>query len=117
MPKADAHFSQRAAELEKRGKEENSAAEVEHLASAAAVQGAVQTESGLVYLETVRGTGSAPTASDSVKVHYEGKLLNGQVFDSSYSRGEPITFPLGKGCYFLGFVPTIRETRDFHREM
>ncbi len=42
------------------------------------------------------GTGAKPTVSSSVKVHYEGKLLNGTVFDSSYKRGEPITFPLGR---------------------
>lgn len=40
------------------------------------------------------GTGAKPTATSSVKVHYEGKLANGVVFDSSYKRGEPISFPL-----------------------
>ena len=38
------------------------------------------------------GTGKKPTSADSVKVHYEGKLIDGTVFDSSIKRGEPITF-------------------------
>ena len=40
------------------------------------------------------GTGPKPLPGDSVKVHYEGKLLDGTVFDSSVARGEPATFPL-----------------------
>lgn len=40
------------------------------------------------------GTGTKPTGTSTVKVHYEGKLANGVVFDSSYKRGEPISFPL-----------------------
>jgi FKBP-type peptidyl-prolyl cis-trans isomerase FkpA len=42
------------------------------------------------------GTGAKPTASSVVKVHYEGKLANGKVFDSSYQRGQPISFPLNQ---------------------
>jgi FKBP-type peptidyl-prolyl cis-trans isomerase FkpA len=41
------------------------------------------------------GTGAQPKASNAVKVHYEGKLKDGTVFDSSYKRGQPISFPLG----------------------
>ncbi|MES2457498.1 MAG: FKBP-type peptidyl-prolyl cis-trans isomerase [Bacteroidota bacterium] len=52
------------------------------------------TASGLQYLVLTKGEGVAPTAADSVTVHYKGSLLNGQEFDSSYSRNEPITFPL-----------------------
>jgi FKBP-type peptidyl-prolyl cis-trans isomerase len=40
------------------------------------------------------GSGKSPTASDNVEVHYEGTLIDGTVFDSSYARGETITFPL-----------------------
>jgi FKBP-type peptidyl-prolyl cis-trans isomerase FkpA len=50
--------------------------------------------SGVEVTHLTVGKGAKPTASSSVKVHYEGKLLNGTVFDSSYKRGEPITFPL-----------------------
>jgi FKBP-type peptidyl-prolyl cis-trans isomerase len=42
------------------------------------------------------GSGASPSASDSVKVHYEGKLEDGTVFDSSIARGEPITFALNQ---------------------
>ncbi len=50
------------------------------------------TASGLQYKILTAGTGDKPTASDRVKVHYEGRLLDGNVFDSSYKRGEPTTF-------------------------
>ena len=40
------------------------------------------------------GSGDSPSADASVEVHYEGKLIDGTVFDSSYQRGETITFPL-----------------------
>ncbi|MBI3726510.1 FKBP-type peptidyl-prolyl cis-trans isomerase [bacterium] len=50
------------------------------------------TPSGLQYKVVTRGTGKKPTAQDAVVVNYEGKLLDGTVFDSSYKRGEPLTF-------------------------
>lgn len=40
--------------------------------------------------------GPHPKRSDEITVHYEGKLLNGEVFDSSFAKGEPVTFPLGR---------------------
>ena len=52
------------------------------------------TESGLKYLMVKEGTGKTPKASDSVTVHYTGRLTDGTVFDSSVERGEPATFPL-----------------------
>lgn len=53
------------------------------------------TASGLKYLVMKQGTGTAsPKATDTVKVHYHGTLLNGTVFDSSVQRNEPISFPL-----------------------
>lgn len=52
------------------------------------------TESGLQYEVLVQGKGPKPTAEQTVKVHYEGTLIDGTVFDSSYKRGEPIEFPL-----------------------
>jgi FKBP-type peptidyl-prolyl cis-trans isomerase FkpA len=71
------------------------AASVAYLAKAAAEPGVVRTDSGLVYRELTAGAGPSPTASDSVKVHYRGTLINGTEFDSSYKRNEPAQFPLG----------------------
>jgi FKBP-type peptidyl-prolyl cis-trans isomerase FkpA/FKBP-type peptidyl-prolyl cis-trans isomerase FklB len=61
---------------------------------AAAEKGAVKTPSGAIVTTLKPGTGPSPTASDKVKVHYQGTLMDGTVFDSSIQRGEPITFPL-----------------------
>jgi FKBP-type peptidyl-prolyl cis-trans isomerase FkpA len=61
---------------------------------AAAEKGAVKTASGAVVSTIKPGTGPSPTAADKVKVHYQGTLTDGTVFDSSIQRGEPITFPL-----------------------
>lgn len=60
-----------------------------------AKEGVVTTESGLQYRIITEGTGVKPTAEDSVTVHYSGKLLDGTEFDSSYTRQEPVTFPVG----------------------
>ncbi|MDR2775820.1 MAG: FKBP-type peptidyl-prolyl cis-trans isomerase [Tannerella sp.] len=57
-------------------------------------EGVITTESGLQYKVLTEGTGAKPTTSDTVKVHYTGKLLDGTVFDSSVQRGEPATFPV-----------------------
>ena len=54
----------------------------------------VTTSSGLVFKLIKQGTGPSPKASDTVKVHYRGTLLDGKEFDSSYSRGKPLEFPL-----------------------
>jgi hypothetical protein len=64
------------------------------LVDAGKVKGAVVSKTGLVYLSTVEGKGVSPKATDTVKVHYEGRLIDGTVFDSSIARGEPIEFPL-----------------------
>jgi FKBP-type peptidyl-prolyl cis-trans isomerase FkpA len=61
---------------------------------AAAEKGAVKTPSGAVVTTLKPGTGPSPAATDKVKVHYQGTLTDGTVFDSSIQRGEPITFPL-----------------------
>ena len=57
-------------------------------------EGVVTLPSGLQYKILQAGNGSKPKASDSVKCHYEGKLINGQIFDSSIRRGEPAVFPV-----------------------
>ncbi|MCX5783128.1 MAG: FKBP-type peptidyl-prolyl cis-trans isomerase [Elusimicrobia bacterium] len=50
--------------------------------------------SGVIYMETLAGTGETPKSSDTIKVHYHGTLADGTVFDSSKDRGTPATFPL-----------------------
>jgi FKBP-type peptidyl-prolyl cis-trans isomerase FkpA len=54
------------------------------------------TASGLQYQAITEGTGAKPKASDSVRVHYKGTLLNGETFDDSYARGEPVEFALAQ---------------------
>jgi FKBP-type peptidyl-prolyl cis-trans isomerase FkpA len=55
---------------------------------------AIRTESGLVYLATIEGTGKSPGVTDEVEVHYHGTLTDGTVIDSSVERGQTIKFPL-----------------------
>ncbi|MCK8492457.1 FKBP-type peptidyl-prolyl cis-trans isomerase [Spirosoma sp. RP8] len=57
-----------------------------------AKSGVVTTASGLQYSVEKEGTGAKPTATDRVKVHYTGRLLDGKVFDSSVERGQPMEF-------------------------
>jgi FKBP-type peptidyl-prolyl cis-trans isomerase FkpA len=52
--------------------------------------------SGVEVTHVKLGKGAKPTGASTVQVHYEGKLTNGTVFDSSYKRGEPISFPLNR---------------------
>jgi FKBP-type peptidyl-prolyl cis-trans isomerase FkpA len=59
-------------------------------------EGVITTASGLQYEVIKEGDGEKPTATSEVEVHYEGTLLDGTVFDSSYDRGESITFPLNR---------------------
>ena len=58
--------------------------------------GVTETESGLQYEVVEEGDGASPDANDVVQVHYEGTRLDGSVFDSSYERGQPATFPLNQ---------------------
>ncbi|MES0873916.1 FKBP-type peptidyl-prolyl cis-trans isomerase [Sinimarinibacterium thermocellulolyticum] len=64
------------------------------LAENAKREGVKVTESGLQYEVLTEGKGTKPTAEDRVTVHYKGTLINGEEFDSSYARGQPVTFPL-----------------------
>ena len=64
---------------------------------------ATKTPSGIVIRTITAGAGASPAATDVVKVHYEGKLVDGTVFDSSIKRGEPAEFPLN------GVVPCWTE--------
>lgn len=59
-------------------------------------EGVVETASGLQYKVINEGTGNRPDATDTVETHYEGKTLDGEIFDSSYRRGSTATFPLNQ---------------------
>ena len=76
------------------GAEAEKKASAGFLEKAAAEKGAVKLPSGVIYSEIKPGTGDPPKATDTVKVHYQGTLTDGTVFDSSIKRGEPATFPL-----------------------
>jgi FKBP-type peptidyl-prolyl cis-trans isomerase FkpA/FKBP-type peptidyl-prolyl cis-trans isomerase FklB len=65
------------------------------LAKAAAEPGVKKTASGAIVKTLKEGSGASPTATEKVKVHYHGTLVDGTVFDSSVKRGQPVTFPLG----------------------
>lgn len=88
--KVAAHLQAQEAEKGKAAREAGEA----FLAENAGKPGVVVTGSGLQYLVLNEGNGRKPKATDSVKCHYEGRLTDGTVFDSSYRRGEPATFPL-----------------------
>lgn len=68
----------------------------EFLAEKAAQDDVTVLPSGLMYKVIVAGDGATPTSSDSVTVHYRGTLIDGTVFDSSYDRGQPATFPVNR---------------------
>ena len=83
--------------LQQQQEEQSKAARAEgeaFLAENAKKEGVTVLPSGLQYTVLREGEGRKPAATDSVKCHYEGTLTNGTVFDSSYRRGEPATFPL-----------------------
>jgi FKBP-type peptidyl-prolyl cis-trans isomerase FkpA len=82
--------------MAKQDAETNIAAGQAYLVQNAEKEGVTVTESGLQYEVMVEGTGAKPAATDIVKVHYKGTLIDGTEFDSSYSRGEPAEFPLNR---------------------
>lgn len=73
---------------------ENQQAGEEFLAANAEKEGVETLPSGLQLKQIEAGEGKTPDAADTVTVHYRGRLLDGTVFDSSYERGEPVSFPL-----------------------
>lgn len=83
---------------------QQSAASAEYLKQFEGDDSVVKTDSGAFVKMITEGSGNAPTPQNTVKVHYEGKLLDGTVFDSSYVRGAPATFGLGQviSCWTEG---------------
>lgn len=74
--------------------EENRAKEQQFLEENGKKPGVITTDSGLQYEVLTEGTGEKPTTNDMVRVNYEGTLIDGTVFDSTYTQGEPAEFPL-----------------------
>ena len=73
-------------------------------------EGVEVTASGLQYLRLENGEGKSPSLNDEVEVHYEGTLIDGSVFDSSYQRGETISFPVS------GVIPGWTEALQLMKE-
>lgn len=80
------------------------------LAANAKKEGVKTLPSGLQYKVLKSGTGKTPKATDTVKVHYHGTLIDGTVFDSSVDRGEPATFPV------TGVIPGWVEALQLMKE-
>jgi len=72
----------------------HASAQGDYLNANKAKPGVKVTRTGLQYRVLRAGTGKSPKSSDEVEVHYKGQLINGKVFDSSYDRGQSISFPL-----------------------
>lgn len=83
------------AEMAEKGKKAKAEGE-QYLADNAMKEGVVTLPSGLQYKVLSEGNGKKPKATDKVKCHYEGFLVDGTVFDSSIRRGEPAVFPLNQ---------------------
>jgi len=73
-------------------------------------EGVVTTPSGLQYKVIKQGEGKSPKATDTVLVHYEGTLIDGKIFDSSYQRKEPIEFPLN--CVIAGWTEGVQLMKE-----
>jgi FKBP-type peptidyl-prolyl cis-trans isomerase len=71
-------------------------AELDYLEANRKKSGVMVTQSGLQYRVLQKGSGRKPSVTDAVEVHYKGSLITGKVFDSSYARGQSISFPLNR---------------------
>ena len=85
-------------------------ADEQYLEENAKKDGVQSTETGLQYKVIQEGSGANPSASSTVEVHYEGWLIDGSVFDSSYKRGQTISFPLN------GVIPGWTEGLQLMKE-
>ncbi len=94
FPQLQAYLSQRQAQVVEKRSAENREKAQEYLAGLEGKEGIQKTDQGLYYEILKEGTGERPDASDTVSIHYEGKLIDGTVFDSSLERGQPAEFPV-----------------------
>jgi FKBP-type peptidyl-prolyl cis-trans isomerase FklB len=90
-----ARQQQQQAEMEKAGAA-NREKGVQFLAENAKKEGVKSIDGGIQYKEITAGSGDSPKATDTVRVHYTGTLIDGTKFDSSVDRGQPATFPLNR---------------------
>lgn len=93
---AETQLREKQQEASDKAAEVNKQAGAAYLAENAKREGVTVTDSGLQYEVLSAGEGAKPAATDTVKVHYKGTLLDGTEFDSSYARGEPAQFPLNR---------------------
>ncbi|HVS13971.1 MAG TPA: FKBP-type peptidyl-prolyl cis-trans isomerase [Thermoanaerobaculia bacterium] len=84
------------AEAQQAQSTENRARGEEFLAQNKSAEGVIELESGLQYKVLQAGDGATPQPTSRVRVHYEGRTLDGEIFDSSYQRGEPVSFALNQ---------------------
>jgi FKBP-type peptidyl-prolyl cis-trans isomerase FkpA len=94
VEEADAIIQTAFAEFQEKQSADNKEKETAFLEDNGKRDEVITTASGLQYEIITQGTGPKPGASDTVKVNYEGTLIDGTVFDSSYVRNEPVEFPL-----------------------
>ena len=87
---------------------ENKTAGEKYLAENKKKEGVKTTKSGLQYKVLVEGTGELPSDTAQVKVNYEGRLIDGTVFDSSYTRNEPFTVDLGRPSVIKGWIEVLK---------
>jgi FKBP-type peptidyl-prolyl cis-trans isomerase len=110
FPQLQAYLSQRQSEVVGRRAQENRERAERFLADLEGKGDVKKTDQGLFYKMERQGTGERPSTGDTVRVHYEGKLIDGTVFDSSRQRGEPADFPLG------GVIPGMAEGLQLMQE-
>ena len=96
MTEFNQEMMKRETEKQKAMAEKNKSLEENFLAANAKKEGFKSTASGLQYKVITEGKGARPKATDAVKVHYRGTLMDGREFDSSYKRGEAAIFPLDR---------------------
>lgn len=87
---------------------DNKAAGEKYLAENKKKEGVKVTKSGLQYKVLVEGTGALPTDSSQIQVNYEGKLIDGTVFDSSYERNMPFTVDMSRPHVIEGWIEALK---------
>jgi len=99
FPQLQMYLSQRQAQVVEQRAQENRERAEEFFAELRDQEGIRRTEDGVYYRIERPGQGDRPDSTDTVRIHYEGRLIDGTVFDSSRERGEPADFPL------MGVIP------------